>query len=201
VVLLVAGTTEVLARKRPQAARRVLEFGCATLALVVLYSASLAGTGAGESRSDRIDEGSMVEVETGQDVEKLIGFSIFLDRLTEETLEGRTALGEAADQVARTERGSSPQWHQQLGVRFPGCSLKQAVACFLLFRFVASQRDPGEAWRLADRLEREYFQEFGVSAPLEHRTLLPSFEYGPPNLDGDPEGPSPRHEAVDVVGF
>jgi hypothetical protein len=56
VVLLVAGLTAVIARQRPQAAGRVLAFGCSITAAVVVYSVLLSYTPANAARTGPFEQ-------------------------------------------------------------------------------------------------------------------------------------------------
>jgi hypothetical protein len=157
-VLTVLGLASLISRYRPRAGGRVLTFGCAALAAVVLYSAALClGADASPERlqaeeSRRLDE----------EFHKAEAYHALLDRLVEDVLAGRLTLREAAQLAAESERGRDPTWLECLARVYPGRSGPECLAANVIHHAVISRAKEPE---VGVRLEAEFYRTFGARAP------------------------------------
>jgi hypothetical protein len=178
-VLLVLGLAAVIARHRPRAAGHILTFGCAALALVVLYSASLcpaASRTPAEREAIEIQQHnqklSTMNRTTQQWRARMKAFLALRDELCQCLLAGRSTLHEAVDRLLATEQGRDARWRAGLSHLHPEGSLPERVAIYLILGVYHLAEGPDDAWRSVRRLERELEITYGRSLPQRLRVLL-----------------------------
>jgi hypothetical protein len=178
VVSLVLGLAVVISRFQPRAAGRVLGFGCATLAAVVLYSATLcqAALVTPEERLAQMDrESAEINRQTAPERQQASAFRTLLARQGQLLSAGGCTLREAVEQLAATERGSDPRWLENLARNHPGRPPQEVLAaCVCLHTIVHTRHTEGREvfCRLVRRLEREFQDTYGSPAPREFRWFL-----------------------------
>jgi hypothetical protein len=176
VVLVVLGLTALIFRRRPRAAGRLLGFGCAGLALVVLYSAALCRTARTTARtSAQINQEyeHTINREARREFRLHLDFQAVMRGACEDLLAGRSTLREAQGRVAATDRAKDPRWLRALAVHHPGRSPGELIAaCIIQYAVTEQAGKPRAAWRLALRLEREFEHSYGSPCPLHHRASL-----------------------------
>jgi hypothetical protein len=196
VVLFVGLLAAFISRFRPRGGRLVLNFGCAAVSLVVLYSACLCGR-LPSSSSDEVAADGLVEINRkARDVARVGGdYRALLGRLIEDLIAGRRSLSEAAAKLADTERGRDPVWMKGLTSSYPGHSPQQCLAATIILHAVVSQEDPRAARRLLHRLEQEFRRTYGVAAPPCPAEIL----RGTPAPDDEEGGDPGRVVAIPFV--
>jgi hypothetical protein len=183
---VVLALAALIARHRPRAAGRILGFGCATLAAVVLYSATLCREAAlsPEQRAARADQELDKELDAlNRDmVDKLNQRKDFLawrKALCEEVIAGRCTFQDALNRLVAAEKARNRDFDLALLIFYPEGSPAERYAAYLLWQVVRTQEEkPEAAWRIALRIEHELEAAYGRS-PRKHRELLPN---PPPSL-------------------
>src|SRR5262245_12845242 len=148
-----------LARRRPEAGRRVLTFGCAATALVVAYSGHLAAVvRPGLERSFEAHLAAEGRWGQGLDAQarRLAEFNEARARAAGDLVAGRRTLDEAVAELGRAELTRDPGWLGQCRRAYPGQTVPEMLGAYLL-RFAglvslaATPRRPAEAARAAVR--------------------------------------------------
>jgi hypothetical protein len=174
VVLLVLLLAAVIFRQRPRAADRLLGFGCAGLALVVLYSSALCRSPSAatvQDVNDLLDR--TVNSEARRDYGKHQVLQSLLNEGGEDLVARRCSLREAQERVSASEMGGDPRWLRGLTGPNPGHSPQELIAACIILRAVDSlEDDPHKARQVALRLEREFELTYGNSLPPFHRKFL-----------------------------
>jgi hypothetical protein len=177
VVFLVLGLTAVIFRQRPRAADRLLGFGCAGLALVVLYSSALCRSpyaATPQEFNDWLDRS--VNRAARREYGKHEALRYLLKRGGQDLVARRCSLREAQERVAASERGSDLRWLRGLAASYPGRPPQEVIAACLILRAVDSlEGEPRKARQVALRLEREFELTYGNSLPPFHRKFLGRF--------------------------
>jgi hypothetical protein len=167
VVLLVLLLATAVARWRPRAAGRLLTFGCATLALVVLYSASLSRVVARQEREVAACRARSWALD--REVRRGADYRAALAGLGEDLCAGRCTLRQAAQRAAATERGQDPAWRRALAARYPGRDTQECFAANVIGHVLWSRlADPQGV--LARKLEREFRRTYGCVSPPAWRS-------------------------------
>jgi hypothetical protein len=163
VVLVVLGLSAVIYFSRPRAAEQILRLACASLTVVVLYSAGLCLAAIHTPREpDWEKELAALNADTRKLQQQREAFVILLNDLREDLLAERCTLREATGRLAAAD-ADSLRPHTAL---YPNRPLAESVAAFLITHVVNLQKSqPQLAWQIALRLEREYQRTFGLSIP------------------------------------
>jgi hypothetical protein len=189
-VLLVAALAAVISRRRPRAGGRVLALGCAALAGVVLFSASLCGRMPELVAAWRAeDERELAEFnrQTREEFRRREAYQALVREVDEGLASGAYTLREAVGRVGSSEGGRDPVRLRRLRHLHPGRPAPECLAASLILYAVSSRAtDPAAARRLARRLEREFRSTFGTPPPREHRVFL-----APQGGEGRPGLPRP----------
>jgi hypothetical protein len=165
-VLAVLGLAAVISRHRPRAGTRVLTFGCAALAAVVLYSAALCLNAHASPERQQAEESRRLDGE----LRKVEVYHALVKRLAEDVVAGRLTLREATRLIAESERGQDPAWLECLASAYPGRSVPECLAANIILHAGVSQGEQTPAaCEVALRLEREFYLNFGTPAPLRHQ--------------------------------
>ncbi len=171
-VLVVLGLVAAVSRRRPAAGRWVLTFACSATALVVLYSAVLAGFL--ESRSA---EGLALRVarDEGRRLERQIGSALTYNDLRSAVAEAliaqRCTFSEAISQLLRSDKSRTPNRLAILRTLYPGYSDEECLAANLLEVVLYSlAKNPAHGARLAHSLDVEFQAYYGKSAPRRYGT-------------------------------
>jgi hypothetical protein len=171
IALLVLGLTIAISYRRPRAAGRVLQFGCAALFLVVFYSAALCRPAQMWSEQSAAIASKRIflerEMRMGREYRRV------LDEALGELLAGRCGLAAAVARLAETEKGRDPKWLELLANMHQGRTNAENLAVNLIINgAVVPDRGPEAAWRFVRQLEREFQLIYGNSPQLDRRLLL-----------------------------
>jgi hypothetical protein len=188
-VLGALGLTSLIARHRPRAAGGILTLGCASLAVVVVYSSALSWFVSPAEGSADWSEAALAQRldamnrDTQGRMRRREAFLAWRHSLCDDLIAGRTSLRDAVDRVVASETGRDPTWQRGLLLYDPQGSVPERVAVSLIFH-VSRQAKGREA---VDLLERELQQAYG-RASSRLRELLP--ERGPKNSPVLPATPT-----------
>jgi hypothetical protein len=178
-VLLVLGLAGLIARDRPRAAGCILGFGCASLVVVVGYSATLCRTAlrSPEERAaiEAREEQQYLDTINGETQEwqqRREGFLAFRKKLIDALSAGRCTLREAVDRLAASEQARNSGWVRGLKSLDPEGSVAERLATYLIFTIVQLAEEP-DAARVALRLEQEFQATYGRSVSRRYRDFLP----------------------------
>jgi hypothetical protein len=154
---------------RPRLANMVLSFACATLALVVLYSTSLASFV--ETGADDTGVGSMSVAAAGERLDKRMAatraYEMMQDQLARDLVAGRCSLKDAMALLLELERSHDPMWLGMLHRDFPDLTDRQSMAKVLVLAALdCVPADAPNAASVTGRLDKELQREFGVSSRL-----------------------------------
>jgi hypothetical protein len=171
----VLGLTAFIARHRPRAAAGILTLGCASLAVVVVYSAALSRFvvlppegRAGWSEAVLAQRLDALNRDTQGCLLRREAFRAWRQALCDDLIAGRTSLRDAVQRVLASEIGRDATWLRGLTPFDPEGSAPERVAVSLIVD-VSRQAKGREA---VGRLERELQQTYGrTSSRL--RELLP----------------------------
>jgi hypothetical protein len=126
-MLLAGAAVAVLARRRPRAARGVLTFGCAALALVVGYSSALAAfvqpTPEDRRETAALEEGEVLK-ERARDLHNHL---VMQSRLCKQVLAGECTLDEAVARLEQSPVTRDPRWLRNWRRELPGRTVKEYV--------------------------------------------------------------------------
>jgi hypothetical protein len=124
-VLLVTALVLFVARHRPRAAQRVVDFGCSILLAVVLYSGALVY----RVEADAPALGGIQEMDDlDRKVNRLGAYLALRDRLCDDLLARRCTLAQAVERLAASEYVQDPQWLELTRRRHPGWALRECLA-------------------------------------------------------------------------
>ena len=187
VVCLVVGLAGVIALTRPRAAGRLLGLGCACLALVVLYSATLCRAAARtpeERQAEREREFArdLAEMnrQADQELRQMQAFWALRVRLCQDVLARRCTLRQAVQQVAESERAKTGPFLHGLATRFPDLTPEQRLAAWLIASADMPEDRTPAAERTAGRLKQVFQRTYGRYPPT---TLGPAEEAGDAGQD------------------
>jgi hypothetical protein len=178
VVLLVYLLLALLAHHRPREAARVLGFGCAMMAVLVLYSSFLCwktsavpGDGPTAAALDR--ELAEWNRTAPLSLSRRLAFQQFLGEVADELAGERCSLAAAATRVAQGEAAGDSFWRKRLAIDYPNRPLAEQIAADVIWRAVLNREDDqATARRIALRLEQEFEATYGSPPPRAHRVLL-----------------------------
>jgi hypothetical protein len=178
VVVLVLVLIAVISRFRPRAAALVLRFGCATMVLVVGYSASLCRATAFASP----DEADTVAIRDCEEINRQSAderrqwheYHLLVDKITKDLSKGHCSVRTAAEQLASAKHPKRHLKLQALAYEFPKLSLRARFGAHACRRAIVQLRtDRKAARRLARRLEREFALTYGTSPPCSFERWAP----------------------------
>jgi hypothetical protein len=165
VVAVCLGACVVVSRHRPRVARSVLTFGCAVLAVVVLYSGGVAAwVPAGEAgeHAELVDHAAELDAAIGTERE----YQALLHSLGEDLVARQAGLSEAVAVLAATDKGRNALWLAKLRRLHGFRSVEECLAANLIHHTVLSRsEDRPRARRLAVRLADEFTACYGTPAP------------------------------------
>ncbi len=169
VVVVVAGLALLISRYRPRAGGCVLTFACSAVALVVLYSSSLAGY-----IGKQPDAFGMAELERDlakdrqleQRLRAVRDYHALLNRFSGDWLAQRCTLTEAIDQLAGSPNAHNANWLRVIYQRYPGYTKEQCLAANLLEHVLSMVGSDSSLDRLRiQELVAEYQDTYGVVVP------------------------------------
>jgi hypothetical protein len=198
VVLLVLGLAVVISRSRPCVAGRVLGFGCASLVVVLGYSATLcrAALRTPEERKEAIraemeQHLAQVNEHTRAALRAREPLRVLLADLRQGLREGRYTLRQAADLLADSEPGRDPGWLRVLAQVHHDRPQAERIGAFVLQNFVGVEGGQSQqARQIALRLEKEYRAVYGSAPPTD---VAAQHRPGPGWPTGMPRPWHPRH--------
>jgi hypothetical protein len=137
-VVIVAALALCVARYRPQAARRIVVFGCCTLLAVVLYSGVLV------YRVEAVAPTLVRVWESGRNLEQKVhhlrAYRALLDCLQDDLVARRCTLAVAVDRLAASAHVQNPQWLRQAQLCCPGWGLRECLADRLVEHVLLSRQ-------------------------------------------------------------
>jgi hypothetical protein len=175
-VLLVLGLCAIIFRYRPRAARGVLGFGCASLALVVCYSLTLCQRptkSVGEEEEESRQYLENLNNETQVINRQRTAMMALLAELRQDLVVERCTLGQAVNRLATQEQGKiSDVLRAQIKI-YPNRPASQGIAAFLISYIVNTlKNDRHSASRVGRRLAREFERTYGSSIPTVLADLI-----------------------------
>jgi hypothetical protein len=176
VATLVLVLAVVVCRHRPRVAGRLLQFGCGTLVLVVLYSGSLCWAVARSPEEREIAAARQQGQQLQERSREAETYGVLLEQAGEELIAGKSSLSQAVQQLQDSKMGRNPAWLRKLAEVYRGRSPQECLAANLIQRLVASrQEDPQAARCIAQRLQREFEFTYGDGSPAPRAVaqLLP----------------------------
>jgi hypothetical protein len=181
-VALAAGLGVIVFLRRPQAGHRVLGFGCAALAAVVLYSAYLCNdlrrrpAGLDSAEAARIQE-SEERLDAG--LRRARTFRQVLTAAAEDLRGGRCALQEAVGRLAATEQASDAAFMRRFQLYYPGRGERECLALALVNHIDSDQDTSAAGATLRRDLETQFVALYG-------RPFPPRVSTGPSRRNGGP---------------
>jgi hypothetical protein len=172
IVLLVAALTLIVSRRRPRAAGRILDFGCAALLAVIVYSGLLVpGVYAEADHTERLKaERQLLE-------RQLVRSNTFMNLtsgLVNDLLSWRRSLGEAVEILSSAEKARDPEWLRTIAFHYPNLRQRELLGAWLIREAVFSAPEgaygPAQVYR---ELNAQFRSCFGRSAPR------------PPDMEGE----------------
>jgi hypothetical protein len=168
-VLLVGGLGLVIFRHRPRAGHRVLAFGCAALAAVVLYSGYLCQRARHPAAGLDPDEAAPLLSQADHLAaarQRSLAYKKRLARLTDQVRRRQCTLAEAAAHLAVTEQGRDPAFLRTVQVIYPGLSDAECLALSVLNNVAPEATATTTTDRQLRRaLEAEFLALYGRPAP------------------------------------
>jgi hypothetical protein len=178
-VLLVLGLAALIARYRPRVGGCILTLGCASLVVVILYSAVLSRFAllSPEQRARWLEEElaqerDIMNRDTQGSLLRQEAFRAWRKELCDDLIAGRSTLRAAVDRVLASQTGRDPTWQRGLVPFDPEGSVPERVALSLILDVFRQAKGPEAAWAAVHRLERE-LQRTSDRAPRRLRELLP----------------------------
>lgn len=172
--LLVVGLAMTISASRPRTGGWVLVFACSVLALVILYSSSLAGF---ISRPADSPEGGDLERQAERDrfldqrIKDIKEYNKVSIDVQDQWLGERCTLAQAVQQLARTANARNADWLRVMHGHYPHCTTEQCLAANLLDHALALlESDPSAYRRVVPRLVTEYQAAYGAAPPCRFRT-------------------------------
>jgi hypothetical protein len=171
VVCVVLGLASAISRSRPLAGGRVLQLGCACLAVVVAYSSALAAHPADDPdlAPGGAFEAHLAELNrrTAEEERDRGRFRERLLQLSGDVAAERCSLYEAAEEL-RDSFGGDASVLRILAMRYPDSSVPQRFACCVFSHAVNGLgNDSAAARALAHRLSHEFQSGYGALPPRQ----------------------------------
>lgn len=166
-VLVVFAAVAAVFRSRPRAAAGLLWFGCAVVATVVLYSASLFPSVFGRlSEAEAIRQAQLIDQVVEETNRTRPEYDRLMADLSAALIAGNCSLAEAVERVAATDRVKDPTWQRGLEGALPDHSPRARLATVVWNHVVKDRRaidlpnDP-----VLRRIEQELQMNFGMNLP------------------------------------
>jgi hypothetical protein len=167
-VALAAGLGVLVFLRRPQAGHRLLGFGCAALAAVVLYSAYLCDdlrrrpAGLDSAEVARLQE-SEARLDVG--LRRAGTFRDVLAAAADDLRGGRCALEEAVGRLAATEQANDTAFMRRFQIYYPGRGERECLALALV-NHIRWEQDASAAGATFRRdLEAQFLALYGHPIP------------------------------------
>jgi hypothetical protein len=178
IVVCVLGLTAVIFRLRPRIAGRIMEVGCASLLVVIVYSGILCHAAMRKSTELESTDEQLEEKALAADFERQKTFAALERKVSEDLLAGNCTLSDATDLLADSEKGRDPAFLKTLNRSvYPNGSPSELLAAYLIRNVVSSQRQwPELARSVAFQLEAQFVSLYGGPAPVTHRAFLRNAE-------------------------
>jgi hypothetical protein len=164
---LVGVVTVLLARRRPRAAGRLLGFGCGAVAVVVLYSCSLARayvTGANDEAFE-IQRLVASSEHLSSELEKGDRYRDVLQELSREAGAGTLDLAAGVARLRQTEKAHDPAWLDQLRVTDDLTDDECLAANIISFTVSSLRAQPDAARAAEDRLAAQFQDRYDHTFP------------------------------------
>jgi hypothetical protein len=171
--LLVVGLAVTISAHRPRTGGWVLTFACSILALVILYSSSLAGFIARPSSLP--EEADLVRQSErdrflDQRIQEITEYNKVSIQVRDRWLAEHCTVTEAVERLARTANAQNTGWLRVMRGHYPDCTTEQCLAANLLDHALALlESDPAAYRRVVPRLVTEYQAAYGVFPPCRIR--------------------------------
>ncbi len=174
-----AGLGVLVFLRRPRTGDRVLTFGCAALAAVVLYSGYLCDAvrrrpaGLDPAEAARLEE---VTQSLDEAMQRGWSYREVLQGVLGDLRDRRCTLEQAVARLAATEQARDGRWLRHFQVYYPGRSQCECLALSLIRHFEASPDTP-TARQVRHDLQAQFRALYGRDLPFD--------------LDGPPAGRAP----------
>jgi hypothetical protein len=167
-VAVAAGLGVLIFFRRPRAGHRVLTFGCAALAAVVLYSGYLLchdlhrPGGIDPTEVTRLQKG-LEEMDAG--IRHSKAYRDVLGEVIDDVRGGRCALEEGVARLAATEQARDATWMKRLRFYYPGRGDSECLAVVLVNHIDQEQDGSAAGMRLRQDLEKQFLALYGRTLP------------------------------------
>jgi hypothetical protein len=161
-VIFVGCLAVVISLRHLRRGGQFLTFACMVVAGVLVYSAFLANSALARTDSEGMEHGRVLH----EAIPGSLRYQSLLTEMIGEVTFRHRSLAEAADELARSEKGRDPGWRRLLHTLYPdqcdrACFAINVMNCAL----VEARADPAKARQLARRLGREFEEMFGKAPP------------------------------------
>jgi hypothetical protein len=148
---------------RPRTGRRLLGFGCLTLAGVVLYSVYLVGQMHRHSTETVLEETTLLNEAQSLDTEfdRSMAYRKELVQVTDDLVAHRCTLAEATARLESSERGREPKWRETLRVVYRLDNDSECFAASIVNNVLQTYFHSSETQDDAGRFLSEYRTAYG----------------------------------------
>jgi hypothetical protein len=167
---LTAGLGVLIFLRRPAAGHRVLGFGCAALAAVVLYSAYLCHDLSRRPAGLDADEAARIQESEERIDVRLRRSQSYRDEMaavTEDLRGGRCALRDGVARLAETEQAHDATWMSRFQTFYPGRGNSECLALALLNHVEEELRGSTAGAALRRDLETQFAALYGHPVPSQ----------------------------------
>jgi hypothetical protein len=167
-VLTAGGLGLLIYRRRPRAGQRVLAFGCAALAAVVLYSGYLCARERHPAAGLDPDDAAPLLARASDlraAVRRSADYREVMAQVTEDLRSRRCKLAEAVARLALTEQGRAATFLRSTQTVYPGLSDAECLAVSVLNNVAPDSATTTGDWPLRRELEAEFRALYGRAAP------------------------------------
>jgi hypothetical protein len=161
--------------RRPRTGHRVLTFGCAALAAVVLYSGYLCHDlrrqpgDLDPSEATRF-QGNLERMDA--DLRRAQAYRDVLTEVIADVRGGRCALSEGVARLAATEQANDATWMTRLRFYYPGRGDRECLAITLVNHIDQEQDGSTAGTKLRRNLETQFLAQYGRPLPTRSNAGL-----------------------------
>jgi hypothetical protein len=175
IVAVTAGLGVFIFFRRPQTGHRLLGFGCAALAAVVLYSGYLCHdlrrrpNGLDPSEAARYQE-SFEQMDAG--FRRSLAYRDVLAALTDDMRCGRCGLKDGVARLEATEQAQDTNWMDHLRLHYPGRTDGECLAVTLVNHIQQEMGESDTEGTLQRDLETQFLALFGHPLPTRPNAVV-----------------------------
>jgi hypothetical protein len=185
-VLLAVALSVLVFVLRPRSGHRVLTCACTLVAVVVLYSASLAVAVVPDSWRLTPEAETAITAESLRfDALRQEGdrYREVLVLISDDLFLGRCSLAEGVDRLKKTAKANNPDWLQTLQKCYPGLDERSCLAANIVQNTIVAFLHDSTVGSLACRLEGEFCALYGFELRLSYQGMIDTRDQG---TDADP---------------